>query len=186
MAAIISAQQKRFQVETTTTADLKKKQAGEQEQFDKFLLAQPQICFSVFFREMEYRLLQTIGASRDRMHHEYEKTRKGQCLTQLDNELYAMRDTLKADFFVDSFGNRSLVHLMKKKGPGNKDRSTSKTASTGRKTPVKDKPSSKERSALRGKSKEPRQRSPQSTESKSRSMSTGRSLSKGDSVRGRS
>ena len=89
-----------------------------------------------------------------------------------------MRDTLKTDFRVDSFGSRSLAHLLKKKGPDKKDRSTSRTGSTGRKTPGKAKSRARERSASRDKTKEPRQRSSQSTESRSRSVSKCRSQSR--------
>ena len=80
-------------MDATNTADFKQKHPEEREQIDEIVIVQPNICFDVFFREMVYRLLQTIGASRDRMHNEYEKTREGQYLTQLGNELYVMRDT---------------------------------------------------------------------------------------------
>ena len=87
-------------------------------------------------REMEERLIAVVLAKADQRANDYSSARKGQKLSQLEGDLYDMRDSIKSDFQVE-YKSKSLEHLLKPKRPDKKQK-TDVSRSRSRST-VKDK-----------------------------------------------
>ena len=138
-------------------ADKSEKQQHEKQVFQKFLADYPQAAMAVFFREVESRLLAVMLAKREDMVTSYKKSRSGQNLTKLEEQVYELKEELEQKEMpslkqkVSPFLDDALKRRARKKSEDTRQKTPSRSRSKSAPKSTEKKPKS---SASRGRSTE--------------------------------
>ena len=74
--------------------DRLEREMKNQEKFDTLMQDFPKVAQAVFYRELQDRLLAVIYAEKDKAEQEFKRVSRGQQLTRLENQVYAMKSEL--------------------------------------------------------------------------------------------
>lgn len=94
LPALKSKAQKKYEGFEKNKNDEDAKQKENEEKFDQLLMQYPKVSLAVMFRELEDRLLAAVCAKRNQMEEEYRRARRGQQLSILEAQVYALKDEL--------------------------------------------------------------------------------------------
>ena len=123
---------KKYADKTKNKEDSDKKKLDREQKFDELIQMYPKVALAVFFREMEERLITVCLARKEQVEQEYRRARRGQQLTNLEDQVYNMKAELQKNGLAHLDSRMTQIFQQSKsKEKGNKVGSGSRNMQNG-------------------------------------------------------